>query len=55
MGRFASLLALLGVVAFFVGIFGGPRWFAFAGVAMLAASMVGYFVEEQASRAADRN
>ena len=46
-GRLGSLLALLGIAAFFIGIFGGPRSFAFAGVAMIAASLIGYFVEEQ--------
>ena len=49
-GRIGSFLALLGVAAFFIGIFGGPRTFAFAGVAMMAASLVGFFVEEQATR-----
>lgn len=49
-GRVASLLLALGVVAFFIGIFGGPRTFAFAGVAMIAASMVGFFIEEQGAR-----
>jgi len=39
-------LALLGVVAFFVGILGGPRTFAFAGVAMIVVSLASYFVEE---------
>ena len=53
-GRLASLICALGVVAFFIGIFGGPRSFAFAGVAMMVASMVGFFVEEQGDRAADR-
>lgn len=45
-GRLGSLLALLGVVAFFVGILGGPRTFAFAGVAMIVVSLASYFVEE---------
>lgn len=51
-GRIGSLLCGLGVIAFFVGIFGGPRSFAFAGVAMMAASLVGFFVEEQGNRRA---
>jgi hypothetical protein len=49
-GHIGSLLALLGVVAFFFGIFGGPRSFAIAGVAMMVASAVGFFVEEQGDR-----
>ncbi len=49
-GRTGSLLVALGVVAFFIGIFGGPRVFAFAGVAMMAASLVGFYIEEQGSR-----
>lgn len=51
-GGISSLLAVVGVVAFFVGIFGGPRTFAFAGLALIVASLVGYFVEEQANRKA---
>jgi hypothetical protein len=49
-GRIASLLAGLGVLAFFIGIFGGPREFAFVGLAMLVASFVGYFIEERGVR-----
>jgi hypothetical protein len=49
-GRVGSLLAALGAVAFFIGIFGGPRTFAFAGLAMMVAAMVGFFIEEQGSR-----
>lgn len=51
-GFISSLLAVVGVIAFFVGIFGGPRSFAFAGLALIVASLVGYFVEEQAIRRA---
>ncbi len=51
-GRAGSLLAALGVVAFFFGVFGGPRTFAFVGLAMMAASLVGFFIEEQANRRA---
>ena len=51
-GLVSSLLAVAGVVAFFVGIFGGPRTFAFAGLALIVASLVGYFIEEQANRKA---
>jgi len=48
-GGISSLLAVVGVIAFFVGIFGGPRSFAFAGLALIVASLVGYFIEEQAN------
>lgn len=51
-GRLGSLLVALGVLSFFFGIFGGPRTFAFVGVAMMAASLVGFFVEEQGNRKA---
>ena len=51
-GRTGSFLVALGVLSFFYGIFGGPRWFAFAGVAMMAASLVGFFVEELGDRRA---
>ena len=49
-GRVASLLCAVGVLAFFFGIFGGPRTFAFAGVALMAASLVGFFIEEKSHR-----
>lgn len=51
-GHAGSLLAALGVVAFFIGIFGGPRAFAFAGVAMMVVSLAGFFIEEQGNRRA---
>ncbi|MBK7394510.1 MAG: hypothetical protein IPI64_14655 [Chloracidobacterium sp.] len=51
-GGISSLLAVVGVIAFFVGIFGGPRSFAFGGLALIVASLVGYFIEEQANRRA---
>ena len=53
-GRAGSLLAALGVIAFFIGIFGGPRPFAFVGLALMAASLVGFFLEEQGRRRVDR-
>lgn len=49
-GRLGSLMCAAGVVAFFVGIFGGPRTFAFAGVALMVASLVAFFIEEQSNR-----
>ncbi|MEO7538487.1 MAG: hypothetical protein ABIV21_00525 [Pyrinomonadaceae bacterium] len=49
-GRIGSLLAVLGVIAFFFGIFGGPRTFAFVGLAMMVGGVVGFFVEEQGER-----
>jgi len=55
-GRAGSLLAVIGVVAFFIGIFGGPRVLAFVGVALIVAALVGFFLEEQGHRrAAYRN
>jgi len=51
-GRVGSLLCAAGVIAFFIGIFGGPRSFAFAGVALMVFSLVGFFVEEQGNRRA---
>jgi len=49
-GRAGSLLCAVGVVAFFIGIFGGPRMLAFVGIALMASSMVGFFIEEQGYR-----
>lgn len=52
-GRLASLLAIVGCVAFFLGIFGAPRILAFTGVALLVLSFAGYFVEEMIERRAN--
>jgi len=49
-GRIGSLLCTVGVIAFFIGVFGGPRAFAFAGVGLMITSLVGFFVEEQSQR-----
>ena len=49
-GHIGSLLAIIGVIAFFIGIFGGPRSFAIGGVAMMAASTIGFFIEEMGKR-----
>lgn len=54
-GRAGSLLAALGVIAFFIGIFGGPRLLAFVGLALMAAALVGFFLEEQGHRKMDRS
>ncbi len=54
-GHLGSALAAFGVLAFFIGIFGGPRSFAFAGLAMMVAAGVGFFIEEQGLRAARRS
>jgi len=43
-------LVALGAVAFFIGIFGGPRELAFVGLAMMVVSLIAFFVEEQAQR-----
>jgi hypothetical protein len=51
-GHVASLVCAAGVIAFFIGIFGGPRSFAFTGVALMAASLVGFFIEESINRRA---
>lgn len=49
-GRLGALMCAAGVVAFFVGIFGGPRVFAFTGVALMVTSLVAFFIEEQSNR-----
>lgn len=45
-GRLGLLLMFAGLAAFFIGIFGGPRTFAFAGVAMMIAALITFAVEE---------
>ena len=49
-GRLGMFLVALGAVAFFIGIFGGPRELAFVGLAMMVVSLIAFFVEEQAQR-----
>ena len=49
-GRIGSLLCTVGVIAFFIGIFGGPRSFAFAGLGLMIASFVAFFLEEHSVR-----
>ena len=51
-GLAGSAVCAAGVIAYFIGIFGGPRTFAFAGIALMIASMVGFFIEEQINRRA---
>jgi len=53
-GHLGALLVTVGVISFMVGIFGGPRWAAFAGVAMMAVSLAAFFIEESAQRRAER-
>ena len=46
-GRVAHLLAFLGLIGFFLGVFGlGPRMALMAGIALIVASLVAYFLEE---------
>lgn len=49
-GRIGALLCAAGVITFFIGIFGGPRSFAFAGIALMIASMAGFYIEEFSAR-----
>ena len=49
-GLAGGLLCAAGVVAFFIGIFGGPRVLAFVGIGLMAVSLIGFFLEESARR-----
>ncbi len=49
-GLAGSVLLAAGVLAFFVGIFGGPRVLAFVGVALMAAALIAFYVEEFQNR-----
>ena len=51
-GRIGSLLGLAGLLAFLLGIFGAPRSLAIAGVIMMVASFVSFFIEESGNRRA---
>ena len=45
-GGAGKLAAIIGLAAFFLGIFGPVRNFLFVGLAMLAFSLAAFFVEE---------
>lgn len=46
-GRMAHLLAFVGLIGFFLGVFGlGPRIAMMVGIALIVASLVSYFLEE---------
>ena len=49
-GKAGSLFALLGVLLFFLGIFGAPRSLAFTGLALMVAAVAAFSVEEYAGR-----
>jgi hypothetical protein len=51
-GRIGSLLGLVGLLSFLLGIFGAPRVLAIAGVAMMVASFTAFFIEEVGNRRA---
>jgi hypothetical protein len=51
-GGAGSLMAAVGILLFFLGIFGMPRTFAFVGLALIASALVAFFVEEQGQRRA---
>jgi hypothetical protein len=46
-GRAGQLIAIVGLLTFFAGVFSiAPRMFVFAGVALLALAIIAFFVEE---------
>ena len=49
-GHIGSLLGLVGLLSFLLGIFGAPRVLAIAGVAMMVASFAAFFIEEIGKR-----
>ncbi|CAN5359720.1 hypothetical protein BH10ACI2_BH10ACI2_22510 [soil metagenome] len=50
-GRTGSLMAIIGLLAFFSGVFSfAPRMFVFVGVAIIVLSLAAYFVEELQNR-----
>lgn len=46
------LLAFVGCLLFFAGIFGAPRVLAFAGLVLIVISLATFFIEEQSIRKA---
>lgn len=51
-GRLGMLLAFVGCLLFFAGIFGAPRVLAFAGLVLIVISLATFFIEEQSIRKA---
>lgn len=49
-GRIGSVFALVGVLFFFLGIFGAPRVLAFAGLGLMILAVVAFFLEERGER-----
>ncbi len=45
-GRAASLIAVVGVAAFFLGLFGPVRNIMFVGIALIVLAFAAFFVEE---------
>lgn len=51
-GTIGSLLCAAGVIAFFVGLFIGPKSLVIVGALVMVSSLVGFFIEEQGKRKA---
>lgn len=51
-GLAGSVVCTAGVIAFFVGIFGGPRVLAFVGIGLMAFSLLAFYIEEYQARKA---
>ena len=50
-GTAGSILALVGMLIFFIGVFGyGPKSFVIAGVATIAVALAAFFYQEFSSR-----
>lgn len=45
-GRLGSLIALVGILVFFLGLFAGPRMLVFTGVALIVLALSAYALEE---------
>ena len=51
-GHIGSMLGLVGLLAFLLGIFGAPRVLAIAGVGMMVAAFAAFYIEEIGNRRA---
>ncbi len=49
-GKFAHLIAVAGLAAFFFGLFGWGRNLMLAGIALIFVSLAAYYIEEIAQR-----
>lgn len=49
-GRVGSLVCAAGLIVFFAGILGFPRWMVLAGSGLMGISLLGFYIQEYIER-----